>query len=117
MFTDRLLSYFGAAIIGAIILVIAMVVAIHTHELSISFGKANSMATQSLHQYVQLPTCYSQSQCPWLDAPPALLPSLTLNYESECESVPPDGRVAIPTHAELNWVYLHSTTSHMCPNF
>jgi hypothetical protein len=117
MNADRFLIYFGAAFFGAVLLVVAMFFAIHTHEMRITFGASATTNAQSSSQYVQLPTCFWQSQCPWLDAAPADLPSLTIEYESECENMTINGRIPVPTHAELNWIYNKSTKNHLCPNF
>jgi hypothetical protein len=117
MNTERTLGYFGAAVIGALLLVLAILVGSWTHEVRISFGRTASGLAQSSIPYVQLPTCYSHAQCAWLHAAPASLSGLTIDYEADCDSTPLDGRILKPTHAELNWLANKSTTTQLCPNF
>lgn len=65
--------------------------------------------------YVQEPTCYAQSECPWFKAGPIDLAQLYIEYEATCEPRYQDGRVPIPTHVQLNWFYENSTTTDRCP--
>jgi hypothetical protein len=116
---ERSLSYFGAAVLGAALLALALFAATWTHEMRISIGHPapSTTTTTTTTPYVQLPTCYSHAQCPWLQDAPAALPSLVIEYEGLCDATPLDGRILKPTHAELNWFANDSTTTDRCPNF
>ena len=112
--SERLLSHFGAGVLGALLLAAALLIGTWMHDVHLSIGKATPSTTTP---YVQMPTCFSHAQCPWFAAPPVELAAATIEFEAECETNLRDGRYAKPTHAELNWFANDSTTAQLCPNF